>query len=249
MVLGVSYISGGKDSTKIWGYNFKLHKPSIFDKGSMENKVKIRKTQIKTEHMCLHSEFDMYEVCRVVEGIKSYVSKFQHCMEQGNTSPYSLSPATINSWFGHSSPHPHCQGSIWKTLPRKVLEFLVMNMLRQASDGSLIVISAKANVHWSPLEMDNTVGSAFTTLEINTVGLFLTRCVFRFPSHHLLHDKQASEKNPHIAGVIWISSQVPLSPDGGIVCDHITFDAPAKQTTNSSPWNGQMNPKWYQIVW
>ena len=34
-------------------------------------------------------------------------------------------------------------------------EFLVMNMLRQASDGSLTVISAKANVHWSPLEMNN----------------------------------------------------------------------------------------------
>lgn len=27
-----------------------------------------------------------------------------------------------------------------------------MNMFHQGSDGSLMVISAKANVHWSPLE-------------------------------------------------------------------------------------------------
>lgn len=74
--------------------------------------------------------------------------------------------------------------------------------------------------------------STLTPLEINS-RLFTTY-MFRFPSHHVFTWQATTwKKNP--LQVSSLSFQVPLSSDGGIVCDHITLDAPAKQTTNSLP--------------
>ena len=74
--------------------------------------------------------------------------------------------------------------------------------------------------------------STLTPLEINS-RLFTTY-MFRFPSHHgFTWQATTWKKNP--LQVSSLSFQVPLSSDGGIVCDHITLDAPAKQTTNSLP--------------
>lgn len=149
-----------------------------------------------------------------------------------------------------------------------VLHILVMNMFYQGSDGSLMIISAKANVHWSPLQ-DEQIWRwqvvivleqlrVFKTNNANTVGICLCQnskqhqmnphslrlkqivvyllpiYMFRFPSHHVFTWQATTwKKNP--LQVSSLSFQVPLSSDGGIVCDHITLDAPAKQTTNSLP--------------
>ena len=49
------------------------------------------------------------------------------------------------------------------------LHILVMNMFHQGSDGSLMVISAKANVHWSPLE-DEEFDVCKSSLSWNSCG-------------------------------------------------------------------------------
>ena len=73
-------------------------------------------------------------------------------------------------------------------------------------------------------------------LEINRFVYFLPPTVrFDSKSHHLLYDKQPPEKKMHCRFHLYLPLSVPLSSDGGIVCDHITFDAPAKQSTNSLP--------------
>jgi len=76
--------------------------------------------------------------------------------------------------------------------------------------------------------------STLTPLEIKSRLFLTTYGRFDSTSHHVLHDKQPPKKKMHCRFHLYLF-QVPLSSDGGIVCDHITFDAPAKQTTNSLP--------------